>query len=150
MSNPPPINEYAPIPVAHALILDPWLEPLPSPGPAPYPSQYSGLNPELTTSFTDSSSDAILQEKNSDLSRLPRMLVLNSDPFTLWQEHFARLKEVVEAWEPEGRRVLTLGEWFDHIDRITLSSIQIQCGPSMYHSQTSLCFPFYEGQALKS
>jgi len=36
------------------------------------------------------------------------MLVLNSDPFTLWKEHFARLKSVVEAWEPEGRRVLTL------------------------------------------
>jgi platelet-activating factor acetylhydrolase len=38
------------------------------------------------------------------------MLVINSDPFTLWKCHFERLKSVVEAWEPEGRRVLTLGE----------------------------------------
>jgi platelet-activating factor acetylhydrolase len=36
------------------------------------------------------------------------MLVLNSDRFTLWEDHFERLKGVVEAWEPEGRRVLTL------------------------------------------
>jgi platelet-activating factor acetylhydrolase len=42
------------------------------------------------------------------------MLVLNSDPFTLWKDHFERLKGVVEAWEPNGRRVLTLGEYSDH------------------------------------
>jgi len=92
--------------------LDPWLEPLPSPGPAPYLTQNSGINPELTTPTTSSSESTLqVQAEVSDVSKLgslPRMLVLNSDPFTLWKEHFSRLKSVVEAWEPEGRRVLTL------------------------------------------
>ena len=43
---------------------------------------------------------------------LPRMLVINSEIFTLWEEHFSRLQEVVKAWEPESNRIITLGELF--------------------------------------
>ena len=120
LSNPLPTSEYAPIPTTHALVLDPWLEPLPSPGPAPYSVQNAIINPELTTLSSGSSSESTLQESGTDISDvlkpkpLPRMLVLNSDPFTLWKDHFERLKGVVEAWEPNGRRVLTLGEYSDH------------------------------------
>jgi len=38
------------------------------------------------------------------------MLVLNSDAFTVWKDHFERLKSIVEAWEPDGRRILTLAQ----------------------------------------
>ncbi|KAH7914420.1 tRNA synthetases class I, catalytic domain-containing protein [Hygrophoropsis aurantiaca] len=75
----PPAVECPPIPITKALILDPWLEPLPSPGPSP-PSNDS----------------------------LPEILVINSEPFTLWKEHFDRLVGIVNEWVPEGRRLLTI------------------------------------------
>lgn len=111
LSNPPPANEYPQIPATQALILDPWVEPLPTPGPAPYSDRKSAIHPEgspaqTTTSSSESSSRTLIQDSRP----LPRMLVLNSDRFTLWEDHFERLKGVVEAWEPEGRRVLTLGK----------------------------------------
>jgi len=37
------------------------------------------------------------------------MLVINSEQFTVWKSHYARLKEVFESWEPRGGRLLTLG-----------------------------------------
>lgn len=69
------------IPVSHGLVLDPWLEPLPSPGPAP-----------------DNSS-----------SRLPKLMVINAEGFTLWTEHFKRLEEMVPSW-PESA-LLTISRW---------------------------------------
>ncbi|KAF8897699.1 platelet-activating factor acetylhydrolase [Infundibulicybe gibba] len=75
------------IPIAKALILDPWLEPIPSPGPTPLPP---GPSPREKT------------------QKLPRMLVINSETFTLWKDHFARLRDVVLSWEPEEKRILTL------------------------------------------
>lgn len=82
LSTDPPADVSAPIPIHKALILDPWLEPIPSPGPCP-PPQGPG--------------DA-----------LPQLLVINSEKFSLWKDHFARLIGVVQAWEPEKRRVLTI------------------------------------------
>ena len=80
LSQAPPTLDDAPlppIPFTRAIALDPWLEPLPTPGPAPH--------------------------------ALPaaRLLVLNSEGFTLWAEHFARLQGVVRAWGA-GARLLTL------------------------------------------
>ena len=37
------------------------------------------------------------------------MLVINSEQFTIWESHYARLQEVFESWEPRGGRLLTLG-----------------------------------------
>lgn len=82
LSTDPPADVSAPIPIHKALILDPWLEPIPSPGPCP-PPQGPG--------------DA-----------LPQLLVINSEKFSLWKDHFARLIGVVQAWEPQKRRVLTI------------------------------------------
>lgn len=81
LSTDPPPDVSAPIPVHKALILDPWLEPIPSPGPSP--PQGPG-------------------------DTLPQLLVINSEKFSLWKDHFARLIGVVQAWEPEKRRVLTI------------------------------------------
>lgn len=39
----------------------------------------------------------------------PRMLVVNSEAFTVWKDHYERLREVVAGWEPHGGRILTLG-----------------------------------------
>ena len=58
-------------------MLDPWLEPLPSPGPAPR---------------VDATRDA----------RAPRVLIINSEEFTLWRDHFARLQSVVREWRQPG------------------------------------------------
>jgi platelet-activating factor acetylhydrolase len=42
----------------------------------------------------------------------PRMLVINSETFTVWKDHFARLQEVIKGWEPEEKSIITLGLWF--------------------------------------
>lgn len=56
--------------------------------------------------------DAIQNDKatNPAGSGHTRMLVINSETFTLWKDHYARLKEIVKGWEPEGKNILTLGE----------------------------------------
>ncbi|THH12485.1 hypothetical protein EW146_g7650 [Bondarzewia mesenterica] len=82
LSNPPPDDDgdddASSLPISHALALDPWLEPIPSPGPQPL---------------------------SSARVRHPKMLVINSEGFTLWKEHFDRLQDIVRAWD--GGRLLT-------------------------------------------
>ncbi|KNZ74816.1 Platelet-activating factor acetylhydrolase [Termitomyces sp. J132] len=92
LSSTPPL-EYPHIPVSHALIFDPWLEPLPLPEPIPIRLLQ---NPAQLITLYD--------------GRLPQMLVINSEVFTLWKDHYTRVKRIVKAWEPEGRRLLTLGK----------------------------------------
>lgn len=116
-TNPP--EEYPPIPVERALILDPWLEPLPAPGPVPLPiNQKNGENSSNATvnSVVDGvretleDEDAIQKGSSDTLSpnSHPRMLVINSENFTLWKPHFPRLQEVVNHWEPDGKHILTV------------------------------------------
>ena len=83
LSNAPPENEPS-IPVQKALILDPWLEPLPSPGPLPHHRFEEG--------------------------RLPNILVINSEKFTLWKDHFERLTELGKSWTESQWQLLTIGE----------------------------------------
>ncbi|KAI0089141.1 platelet-activating factor acetylhydrolase, isoform II-domain-containing protein [Irpex rosettiformis] len=87
LSTPPPLlpseyeggKRFSHIPITHAIVLDPWMDPLTSPGPIPY-------MPEVSS---------VPGEKGSET---PRLLVINSEGFTLWDEHFDRLKEVVKGW----------------------------------------------------
>lgn len=81
LSNPPPSTDARPIPISHALALDPWLEPLPSPGPSPI---------------------AFANDQH------PKMFVINAEGFTLWKDHFTRLQDLVRAWD--GGRLITFGE----------------------------------------
>ncbi|KIP04546.1 hypothetical protein PHLGIDRAFT_129421 [Phlebiopsis gigantea 11061_1 CR5-6] len=80
---PPTLGDITlqPIPFVRAIALDPWLEPLPTPGPEPYHIA-SSLNTRPPP---------------------PRLLVLNSEGFTLWDDHFARLQGVVRAWNDASR-----------------------------------------------
>ncbi|RDB22670.1 Platelet-activating factor acetylhydrolase 2 [Hypsizygus marmoreus] len=99
LSSHPP-SDYPSLPVTHALILDPWLEPLPTPGPVP-------ILP------TTAAPQSILDENTLELQydkdhQLPRMLVINSETFTLWKDHYTRLEDVIAAWEPQGDGILTL------------------------------------------
>jgi platelet-activating factor acetylhydrolase len=101
LSSAPPSNAYPPIPISKVLLYDPWLEPLSSPGPTPTPS----------SSFSEPSNcegtvPASVLKPNG---RPPeKMLVINSQVFSLWTVHFTRLVDIVNAWEPQGRRLLTL------------------------------------------
>uniref|UniRef100_A0A0W0EZD9 1-alkyl-2-acetylglycerophosphocholine esterase n=1 Tax=Moniliophthora roreri TaxID=221103 RepID=A0A0W0EZD9_MONRR len=95
-SNPP--EGFLRIPITHALIYDPWLEPLPLPGPVPLSS--SGIKADPAPLFSKSSSSG------PEFS-LPKMLVINSESFTLWKDHFTRLEGVVQKWGSESK-LLTL------------------------------------------
>lgn len=55
-----------------------------------------------------------------EVSTHPRMLVINSETFTLWKDHYARLQEVVAGWEPHGGKILTLGSFDFSLHRFTL------------------------------
>ncbi|KAH8106025.1 platelet-activating factor acetylhydrolase [Cristinia sonorae] len=82
LSNPPPsfpgVEEFTPLPVSRGIVLDPWLEPLPSPGPGPW---------------------RVEDSLNKTPRPIPRLLLLNSEGFTLWEDHFAKLKEFVQVWK---------------------------------------------------
>jgi len=111
LSNPPPA-EYPSIPVTKTIVLDPWLEPLPSPGPAPYTAALSSHAASVANSIRSLSSDNTvvwnpMNDKIPSSHLNPELLVMNSQVFSLWNAHFARLKEVVDKWEPRGR-ILTL------------------------------------------
>jgi platelet-activating factor acetylhydrolase len=83
MSEPPPEREgVSSITVTHGLVLDPWLDPLSSPGPEPFTYQGSEL-------------------------RHPKLMIINAEGFTLWKDHFKRLKEIVPAWP--GSFLVTVG-----------------------------------------
>ncbi|OCH92195.1 hypothetical protein OBBRIDRAFT_727394 [Obba rivulosa] len=78
LSNPPlqmPGSDarFDALPITHALVLDPWLEPFPSPGPNPHLEATRGPH-------------------------MPKILIINSEAFTLWKSHFARLQEVMQTW----------------------------------------------------
>ena len=64
-----PSEGFEPLPVTHALFLDPWLEPFEKPGP--------------------------VQANNS---APVKKLILHSEGFTLWSEHMAQLTEVAKDW----------------------------------------------------
>lgn len=114
-----PDEGYSPIPITQAVVLDPWLEPLSSPGPAPIDLSYLTAVPakSKTIESTNNSSDSeITTVSNPDannnstaqiISPCPRLLVINSETFTIWKDHFARLQEVVKGWEGS---ILTVGE----------------------------------------
>ncbi|KAJ7490431.1 platelet-activating factor acetylhydrolase, isoform II-domain-containing protein [Mycena galericulata] len=93
VSTPPP-SSFPPIPISKVLLYDPWLEPLPLPGPTPIMTSIS----ERTLADADDKREAHREE----------LLVINSQVFSLWKDHFTRLAGVVDAWEPQGRRLLTL------------------------------------------
>ncbi|PPQ64631.1 hypothetical protein CVT24_008368 [Panaeolus cyanescens] len=95
-----PLEGYPALPVSQAVMLDPWLEPLPSPGPAPFSCQ---SDEQEVTKVMSSAGDEL-----KPLPIHPRMLVINSETFTIWKDHFARLQEVVAHWEPNGGHIMTL------------------------------------------
>lgn len=72
LTNPPPFDT-PPIPASHALALDPWVQPLPDPGPVPF-------------------------EDNNRSFRNVKLLVINSEQFTLWKDHFTKLEHGVKVW----------------------------------------------------
>ncbi|KDR83955.1 hypothetical protein GALMADRAFT_133340 [Galerina marginata CBS 339.88] len=109
-----PLEGYELIPVERAVILDPWLEPLPSPGPVPLLKD--GI-PDSKINIAEASVRSSLETAVESSSAFsggvtksphPSMLVINSENFTLWKDHYARLLEVVAGWEPKGGRIMTI------------------------------------------
>lgn len=80
LSRPPPtlaMHELQPLPTKIAIALDPWLEPFSTPGPKPWHIESSA---------------------EQHVGHIPKLLVLNSEGFTLWDGHFQQLEEIVRVW----------------------------------------------------
>lgn len=99
-STPPP--EHVTIPVSRVVILDPWLEPLPMPTPRDNNGSASSIANSVQSHLKD---DGITPSKHS---AHPPMLVINSETFTLWRDHFARLQGIVKDWTPGSGKIVTL------------------------------------------
>ncbi|KAF9569098.1 hypothetical protein CPC08DRAFT_732375 [Agrocybe pediades] len=108
----PPLEGYRRIPLDKTIILDPWLDPLPSPGP--FPVRHDIKTEERASSETEVASEMDAALPGNDLNPKseggshPEMLVINSEAFTLWKDHYARLKEVIAGWHPQGGRIMTI------------------------------------------
>ncbi|THV08375.1 hypothetical protein K435DRAFT_847243 [Dendrothele bispora CBS 962.96] len=109
LSTHPP-DPYKPLPVTHVLILDPWMDPFPSPGPVPITISQKDDDTQSTInnkiSSGDTNGNGIIHDGTNEI---PRMLVINSEGFTLWTDHFARLEFAVKAF---GAKLITLGKSF--------------------------------------
>ncbi|EIW82341.1 hypothetical protein CONPUDRAFT_103384 [Coniophora puteana RWD-64-598 SS2] len=68
------------IPITSALVLDPWVEPL--------------AKDLLDISFT--------------MNEPPRLLIVNSEAFTLWKDNFSKLEYMLDRWAPERKHLLTI------------------------------------------
>ena len=69
-----------------AVVLDPWVEPLPSPVP-----ETSALGSSL-----------------QDHPRTPpELLVINSEAYTIWPENFEPLKEILHTWNGDSKETPT-------------------------------------------
>ncbi|KAF9453028.1 hypothetical protein P691DRAFT_659435 [Macrolepiota fuliginosa MF-IS2] len=109
-----PVENYQRIPISKVVVLDPWLEPLPTPGPVPYvPAKQSHEDPKCAEALMQALLDGTVNgSSNGSIPKLPQdppqLFVINSETFTIWKDHFARLQEIVATWEPQGRRIATL------------------------------------------
>ncbi|KAJ7498747.1 platelet-activating factor acetylhydrolase, isoform II-domain-containing protein [Mycena latifolia] len=133
-----PTTEYPPLPVTKVLLYDPWLEPLPTPGPTP------------ATSFSGPSTLEGTPSSESELKprgRLPKMLVINSQVFSLWRDHFTRLSGVVNAWEPQGRRLLTLvgSKHSSFSDFHVLPLVRTKAATTLMERTSKLSLAFLDG-----
>lgn len=115
------------------VVLDPWLDPLPTPGPVPYSTPVDQSLEDIASagaSMQGSFEGTAVGDSDINLSRLnqypyPKLFVINSEAFTIWTDHFTRLQEIVNVWEPQGRRLATLGLFkFRFIDSLLISFLQ--------------------------
>lgn len=89
LSNPPPTSPsgdgFNPLPITKAIAMDPWLEPFPTPGPTlPKP------------------------DSQSTFDNPPQLLIINSEGFTLWGEHFDRIEGLAKTWGDGPKKACTL------------------------------------------
>lgn len=77
----PPPESFSPLPINHVLLLDPWVDPLPTPGAIPRTSP-DPLDPDAPRTR-------------------PPLAVINSERFTLWNEHYAKLREIAGGWRSQ-------------------------------------------------
>lgn len=112
LSEPSPLPSIPALPITKCLVYDPWLEPIPTPGPAfLIPTLSTSISSDPALPSTRSSYDAptlVDTAPARDANRRPEILLVHSQTWTLWNDHFERLKGVLSDWDPNGRLV-TLG-----------------------------------------
>jgi len=72
----PPAQPFAPLPVTQVVLLDPWVDPFDEAGPLPEPTEQDNR---------------------------PALCVICSEAFTVWDEHFQHLRDIVKGWKADGR-----------------------------------------------
>jgi platelet-activating factor acetylhydrolase len=136
LANPPPESTDPSLPITYAVALDPWVEPLPSPGPVPY--------------LPPTSAEAADSAQNEQVSSRPQLLVINGEGFTLWNEHFERLELIMQTWEPQGNRLLTVVRgrhyYFSDVNLLPFVKWRVPNAEPIMDVIAKLCIAFLEGR----
>ncbi|KAJ7682620.1 hypothetical protein DFH06DRAFT_1161674 [Mycena polygramma] len=124
LSSAPPSSAYPPIPMGKVLLYDPWLEPIPSPGPTP---------------------TATLSEPSNSEVALPDSIVKPSGQQP--QGELLRLVDIVHAWQPQGRRLLTLigSQHSSFSDLPVLPLMRTKSGTTLMDLTATLSLAFLDG-----
>ncbi|KAG8745764.1 hypothetical protein FRC10_007025 [Ceratobasidium sp. 414] len=109
LSSPPP-EGHSQLPIEKVVLLDPWLDPLPLPGTLP-------------VAYGDR----------------PPLLIMNSEGFTLWKEHFEMLEQLIADWRRQKDECATL--------TFTTPAISVRSKHHFY-SDFALFVPFGETRRL--
>lgn len=110
MASKPP-GHYGHLPIKKALLLDPWVEALPAKN---FPPSDAFVGPGLA-------------DGEANRFNVP-MLVINSEQFTVWKNHYMRVQEILRDWSkpyPKEPTLLTLGTYL-HITLI-VSLLTVSC-----------------------
>ena len=103
----PPLAGFPRIPITKLLIYDPWLEPIPSPGPTPLDIHKTYIQRQVASNMHGGPVSS--EDEEATASLLPEILVVNSEAFTIWKDHFERLEDILNTWGPRAT-LLTLGK----------------------------------------
>jgi platelet-activating factor acetylhydrolase len=99
LSTHPP-EPYKSLPISKCLVLDPWLDPFSSPGPGPIKRSNKGNDVNGAVEDVDAGAP------HDETDKFPRMLIINSEGFTLWTDHFTRCDVAAKTF---GAKLFTLG-----------------------------------------
>ncbi|BGP21513.1 1-alkyl-2-acetylglycerophosphocholine esterase [Rhodotorula toruloides] len=97
-------------PFKRGIALDPWADPIP-PAPSPSSPSFSPLSASVSTNTTGSNPAPTTSPSNGNGGKVPLdinvpLLVINSEAFTLWRQHYSLVRDIVKAVEGGAERWL--------------------------------------------
>lgn len=130
-------------PFKRGIALDPWADPIP-PAPSPAPPSFSPLSASVSTNTTGSNPAPTTSPSNGNGGKVPLdinvpLLVVNSEAFTLWRQHYSLVRYIVKAVGGGAERwLMTLGALRPPLDSPGMLTIRLFAVGSIHISFSDL------------